>query len=113
VPWRATRLDSTHKAALVFAGLCAIQLALGTFVDPLLEGRQRQLSPFVVLFSIAFWGWVWGVAGALLGVPLTVVIAIVCQQFERTQWITKLLSNDPANVKNEPNESNKDASGAE
>jgi AI-2 transport protein TqsA len=100
------------KAALVFAGLCAIQLGLGTFVDPLLEGRQLQVSPLVVLFSIAFWGWVWGIAGALLGVPLTVGIAIVCQQFESTKWITELLTHDPKSAEDEPDKSNNDASDA-
>ncbi len=82
------------KAALVFFGLCFIQLGLGTFVDPLLEGKQLQLSPLVVLFSIAFWGWVWGIAGALIGVPMTVAFVIICRQFPDTQGIAELLTNE-------------------
>jgi predicted PurR-regulated permease PerM len=74
--------------------MCFIQLGLGTFVDPLLEGKQLQLSPLVVLFSIAFWGWVWGIAGALIGVPLTVAFVIICRQFETTEWIAELMTSE-------------------
>lgn len=85
------------RAGLVFLVMCAIQVVLGTFVDPLLEGRQLKISAFLVLFSIAFWGWVWGIAGALIGVPLTVTILIVCAHFENTKWIADLFAdNEPS-----------------
>jgi predicted PurR-regulated permease PerM len=90
------------KAALVFFGMCFIQLGLGTFVDPLLEGKQLQLSPLVVLFSIAFWGWVWGIAGALIGVPLTVAFVIICRQFETTEWIAELMTSEDKKEKEKP-----------
>ncbi len=86
------QFQDAGRAALVFFVMCAIQVGLGTFVDPLLEGRQLQISSFVVLFSIAFWGWVWGVAGALIGVPLTVTILIFCAQFPSTKWIADLFT---------------------
>jgi AI-2 transport protein TqsA len=100
------------KAALVFFGLCFIQLGLGTFVDPILEGKQLQLSPLVVLFSIAFWGWVWGVAGALIGVPITVAFVIICRQFPDTQWISELLTNEDDKEKSKAEKTEKDNSRA-
>jgi predicted PurR-regulated permease PerM len=86
------QMEEPGRAALVFFVMCFIQLGLGTFVDPLLEGRQLQISSFLVLFSIAFWGWVWGVAGALIGVPLTVTLLILCAHFDSTKWIADLLT---------------------
>ncbi|MBA3560670.1 MAG: AI-2E family transporter, partial [Gemmatimonadaceae bacterium] len=58
-----------------------------------IEGRVLSLSPLVVLFSVAFWGWVWGIFGAFLAVPLTMAIVVSCQQFDTTRWVAALLSD--------------------
>lgn len=73
-------------------GLVAVQVILGNFVDPRLQGSSLKLSPFIVLLSIVFWGWVWGIPGALIGVPMTAAIAIFCQEFESLESIALLLS---------------------
>ena len=72
----------------------AIQFVIGNFVDPKVEGRVLSLSPLVVLVAVVFWGWMWGVFGALLAVPLTVLLVGVCERFERARWISALLSED-------------------
>jgi predicted PurR-regulated permease PerM len=51
-----------------------IQIVLGNFVDPKLQGRALKLSAVVVLLAVVFWGWIWGLGGAIIGVPLTVFI---------------------------------------
>ena len=76
-------------AALV--GLAVIQVIMGNFVDPKVQGKSLQLSPFVALFSIAFWGWVWGIPGAILGVPMTISIILFCQEFETTKGVAIVL----------------------
>lgn len=53
---------------------------------------QSSISPFVILVSLAFWGWLWGIAGALLAVPITAALVIVCERFSSTEWIARLLS---------------------
>jgi AI-2 transport protein TqsA len=75
---------------LVFGG---IQILLGVVLDPLIEGHYLAPSPLVVLLSVTFWGWVWGIAGAFIGVPLTILVIITCKQFARTRWIATLLSD--------------------
>jgi AI-2 transport protein TqsA len=77
--------------ALVTVG--GVQLVMGAFVDPRLQGRYLRLSPLVVLFSVAFWEWLWGIPGAFIGVPLTVGLVITCARFESTHWIAVLLSD--------------------
>ena len=62
----------TGMASSIGAGLAVLQLILGNFVDPRIEGRHMSISPMIVLLSIVFWAWVWGPIGALLGVPVTV-----------------------------------------
>ena len=77
--------------ALVTVG--GVQLVMGTFVGPKLQGHYLRLSPLVVLLSVAFWEWLWGIPGAFIGVPLTVGLVITCARFDSTRWIAVLLSD--------------------
>lgn len=81
------------KPLAALATLTVAQLFLGNYADPRIEGRMLSISPLVVLVSIVFWGWLWGPAGALLGVPITVTITIVTRHFAETKWISALLSD--------------------
>jgi predicted PurR-regulated permease PerM len=78
--------------AIVFLGLAAIQLAISNVVYPMLQGRSLALSPLAIIVALSFWSWVWGIAGAVLAVPLTAAIVITCDGFQSTQWIARLLS---------------------
>ena len=78
--------------AAIFAGLAIIQIAISNFVYPMLQGRGLSLSPVAILLAVTFWTWVWGIAGALIAVPLTVVLAVICEQFAGTRWIAVLVS---------------------
>lgn len=80
------------KGIATLVGLAAIQTIMGNFVDPKVQGKSLQLSPFVALFSIVFWGWVWGIPGAILGVPMTIAIVLLCSEFETTRGIAIVLS---------------------
>ena len=90
------QFDSLGRPLAVFLGMSALQLVMGNFVDPLIQGKFLSLSPFIVLVSIAFWGWLWGVPGALLGVPITVGLVIAADHFPRTRWIARLLTEEPS-----------------
>jgi len=77
---------------LVFAGFALLQIGISNFVYPILQGRQLSLSPLAIIVAMTFWSWVWGIAGALIAVPLTAATVIVCSHFDRSRWIAKLLS---------------------
>jgi AI-2 transport protein TqsA len=77
---------------IVFLGFSVIQIVISNFVYPMLQGRSLSLSPIAIIVALAFWSGVWGIAGALIAVPLTVALVIVCDQFSSTRWIAKLLS---------------------
>jgi len=57
----------------------SIQIAIGNLMDPKLQGQRLNLSPVVILFALIFWGWLWGIVGMFISVPLMVTIKIVCQ----------------------------------
>jgi AI-2 transport protein TqsA len=73
-------------------GLTLIQFTIGNLIDPQIEGKILSMSPFVLFLSIVFWGWVWSIPGALLGIPITATIVIFCGKFEATRWLANLLT---------------------
>lgn len=70
---------SVGMVVLVALTMTSIQMVLGNIVEPEMQGNKLNLSPVIILFSLVFWGWLWGAVGALLSVPITVTIKIVCQ----------------------------------
>lgn len=59
--------------------LLAIQMSIGNFLAPKVVGDALNINPIVVLLSLLFWGWLWGGVGAVLAVPIAVVIKITCE----------------------------------
>ncbi len=78
----------------VFAGVGVWQFVIGNFIQPRMTGDSLNLSAIVVLLALAIWGSVWGIVGAFLAAPMTVMIMIVLAQFPSTRWIAILLSAD-------------------
>ena len=70
---------SAGKIFALALAMFTIQSVLGNFIDPRLQGRRLDLSPFLVLFSLIVWGWLWGVVGMLLATPITVAVKIMCE----------------------------------
>ncbi len=79
---------------VVLVGLGVIQIVLGAWLDPKLQGRYLELSAFVVLVAITFWAWVWGIPGAFIAVPLTAAAVVAFGEFEGTEWLQRLLTRD-------------------
>lgn len=89
------QFDGWGRPLAVLGAMALLQILLGNFVDPKIEGRFLKLSPVVVLFAIVFWGWLWGVGGALLGVPIMVALVIVFDELPQTRWLAAMLVGDP------------------
>lgn len=87
----ALLFNGVSRGIATLAGLAVIQTVMGNFVDPRVQGKSLQLSPFVALVSIVFWGWVWGIPGAILGVPMTISIILFCQEFKETRGVAIVL----------------------
>jgi AI-2 transport protein TqsA len=74
--------------------LLAIHLVSASIVEPAVIGRAVGLSPVVILLSLAFWGYCWGLTGMLLAVPLTVMLKITCEHMDATRPLAKLVSDE-------------------
>lgn len=79
---------------LAFLLPAAVQFFVGNILEPKLLGSSLGLSPVVILLSLTIWASLWGGVGALLAVPMTSVIQILCQKLEFTRPLAALLSGD-------------------
>lgn len=87
-------LSDLWRPILLLVLLETIHFAVSHVVQPRMQGRSLNIDPIVVLLSLAFWGAVFGIAGAFLSTPLTVVVMVVCNEFPATRWVSVLLSRD-------------------
>jgi AI-2 transport protein TqsA len=96
------QLDTWTAVIVVFSGLTAIQFLIGNYIEPLAAGAALSISPLVVVFAVFFWGLLWGVPGALIGVPIMLTIIAICAEFPSSRWVATLLSGAPPDDNREP-----------
>jgi AI-2 transport protein TqsA len=89
------QFDGLTRPLIVFIGLGLLQFFIGNFIDPKIGARVLSLSPFLILFAVVFWGWLWGSLGAVIAMPLVAAVIIACRQFDSTRWIATLLAAEP------------------
>src|SRR4029077_10877476 len=84
--------DSVGYALIFPAIYLGFAMLEGNFITPWIMGRRLTLNPVIVLFSLIFWGWMWGVPGAILAVPILAAFKIFCAHLEPTEPIAEFLS---------------------
>ena len=82
------------RPILMLALLEAVHFSVSHVVQPRMQGKNLNLDPIVVLLALTFWGLLWGLTGALLSTPLTVVAMAILSEFRGTRPIAVLLSSD-------------------
>jgi predicted PurR-regulated permease PerM len=88
--------DGGSKALLVFLVYSLLQFLEGNILTPLVVGGRVRLFPLTVMVAFIFWGLLWGVAGAILAVPLTSTIKVVCENVRGWEGVARLLGEpDP------------------
>lgn len=68
-----------------------LDMVLGNIIEPRIMGKGLGLSPLLVFFSLLFWGWLWGIPGMILSVPLTAMVKIVCQNVPALRPVAVLM----------------------
>ena len=77
---------------MVLGVVGTIQIIVGNLLEPKLMGNSLNISSFVTIFALSFWGAIWGITGMVLSVPITVIMVIVFAHFSSTKSIAIMLS---------------------
>lgn len=87
------QFGSLPYAILIVAILVVLHNIIGNVLEPRAMGITLNLSPTVVLFTLVFWGWMWGIVGMILSVPIMAILVTIMEHFQITQPIAILLSH--------------------
>lgn len=88
------QFESLLTGFFVFLAIQAVQTIMGSVVEPRISGKTLNLSPTIVLFSLAFWGTLWGIVGLAIAIPLSSVLVITLSEFPSTRKAAILLSEN-------------------
>ncbi len=86
--------DGYTLVLLVLIGIGALQVCIGNIIEPRMMGSSFNLSPIIILLNLALWGYIWGIPGMFLCVPILIIITITLSHFPRTRPIAIILSSD-------------------
>ena len=79
------------SAVIVFIGFVLINGSVQNFIQPKMMGDNLNISPVIVFLSLFVWGWLLGMMGAILAVPMTLLILVVLEKFEATRGYVRLI----------------------
>jgi predicted PurR-regulated permease PerM len=84
--------DSLGYAMVFPASYLLLAILEGNFITPVILGKSLTLNPVLILISLAFWGWMWGISGMILAVPILATFKIFCDHIEPMAPIAEFLS---------------------
>ncbi|PDQ22656.1 AI-2E family transporter [Mesorhizobium sanjuanii] len=87
--------DTIPYALLAPAFVLLCDIVEGQFVTPMVVGRRLEINAVAIFIAIAFWSWLWGFVGALMAVPLLVVIKVFCDHFDGLSHVGNFLAAQP------------------
>ncbi|NDZ15173.1 AI-2E family transporter [Variovorax sp. WS11] len=87
------QFNSIQLALLVGGASLLIHTLVGNLLVPWLTSRTSRMNPVAVFVGVIFWGWLWGIWGLLLGIPIMMVVKAVCDRVEDLQPIGELLGD--------------------
>jgi predicted PurR-regulated permease PerM len=90
-----TQFETWLAVVGVFICLNIIQFVVGSYIEPRLAGAVLSISPLVVLFTIFFWSFLWGLFGTFIGVPILLAVLSFCDAHPSSRWVADLLGGLP------------------
>ncbi|MBL8582251.1 MAG: AI-2E family transporter, partial [Rhizobiaceae bacterium] len=84
--------DSLSYAFLAPGFVVLCNVIEGQFITPLIVGRRLEINAVAIFIAVAFWSWLWGFVGALIAVPLLVIIKVFCDHFEGLRSVGNFLA---------------------
>ncbi len=89
------QLPGTGSIIFFIVCLSLIQVIMGNIIEPKIMGTSLSLNMATIIIGLLFWGYLWGVSGMILSVPLMVLIKVILTQFPDTQLIVRMMGEPP------------------
>jgi len=85
-------LDPTSTLFFFVLSITLVQVVFGAILEPIFMGKSFSINIIAVLVMLMFWGFLWGIPGLIMAIPITVFLKIILEQFSSTKIIANLLS---------------------
>ena len=85
-------IDPTGTLLLFLLILIGIEILMGGVLEPVLMGKSFSINVITILIMLMFWGYLWGIPGLIMSIPITVFLKIIMEQFPKTQVVAGLIS---------------------
>ncbi|WP_027127174.1 AI-2E family transporter [Gelidibacter mesophilus] len=85
-------LDPTSTLFFFILSITLVQVIFGSILEPIFMGKSFSINIIAVLVMLMFWGFIWGIPGMIMSIPITVFLKIILEQFPNTKIIASLLS---------------------
>ncbi|MEF3080297.1 AI-2E family transporter [Winogradskyella poriferorum] len=92
-------LDPTSTLLFFIVSISMVQVVFGAILEPIFMGKSFSINIIAVLVMLMFWGFLWGIPGLIMAIPITVFIKIILEQFPSTKVIASLLSGKETTLK--------------
>ncbi|MCC5647859.1 AI-2E family transporter [Nostoc sp. CHAB 5824] len=86
--------DGWTRPLILLFSLQAINFVINNLIVPRMQADRLNLDPIVILLSLGFWTWLWGLPGAFLAVPLTALVMAIATEQPSARWLAVILSKD-------------------
>jgi predicted PurR-regulated permease PerM len=92
-------LDPTSTLFFFIVAITSVQVLFGAILEPIFMGKSFSINIITVLVMLMFWGFLWGIPGLIMAIPITVFIKIILEQFPSTRFLAELLSGKESKIK--------------
>ena len=92
-------MESSSALFFFFLSITSVQVLFGAILEPIFMGKSFSINVIAVLIMLMLWGFIWGIPGLIMAIPITVFIKIILEQFPGTQVVASLLSGTDRKLK--------------
>lgn len=92
-------LDPTSTLLFFVISITSVQIVFGAILEPIFMGKSFSINVITVLIMLMLWGFIWGIPGLIMAIPITVFLKIIFEQFPNTKTLALLLSGPERSIK--------------
>ena len=85
-------LETSSTLLFFIIAISGVQVLFGSILEPIFMGKSFSINIITVLVMLMFWGFIWGIPGLIMAIPITVFLKIIFEQFKSTKGIAELIS---------------------